>query len=224
MNLILFGPPGAGKGTQSKKLEEFYRIPQISTGDMLRAARAQKTPLGMEAEKYTVAGKLVPDTVMIGLIDLRLKAEDCESGFILDGFPRTIPQAQSLRETLERRRLRLNRVVNIEVDEEELVRRLTGRRQCAKCNQGYHLVFAPPKSEGVCDRCGGQLFQRDDDKEKTIRARLKVYREQTQPLIDYYRNEGFLETVKGCAPVEDVFNAIVKILEKNDRYQVTGGN
>jgi len=215
LNLVLFGPPGAGKGTQSKKLEEYYGIPQISTGDMLRAARTAKTPLGLEAEKFMVAGKLVPDAVITGLMEERLKGKDCEGGFILDGFPRTISQAESLQGTLKGQKRRLDRVINIDVDEEELAKRLTGRRQCSQCNRGYHLRFAPPQKAGFCDRCGGALFQRDDDKEDTIRARLKVYRDQTQPLIDHYRHGGLLVTVKGEAPVEEVFDSIVKVLEKD---------
>ncbi len=214
MNIILFGPPGAGKGTQSKKMEEKYHIPQISTGDMLRASRSAKTPLGLEAEKYMVAGKLVPDQVIIGLIEERLKQKDCEKGFILDGFPRTLAQAQSLKTTLEKQHRDLDGVINIEVEEEELIKRLTGRRQCEKCHQGYHLLFSPPQKKGVCDRCGGQLFQRNDDKEETIRQRLTVYQEQTAPLIDYYRKEGLLETVKGETSMERVFDSIVKILVK----------
>ena len=224
MNLILFGPPGAGKGTQSKKLEAFYRIPQISTGDMLRSARAAKTKLGLEADQYMSAGKLVPDEVIIGLIEDRLKDTDCDRGFILDGFPRTLPQARSLQETLDKQTRRLDRVVNIEVDEEDLVKRLTGRRQCEKCHQMYHVTLAPSKKEGVCDRCGGKLFQRDDDKEETIRARLKVYREQTEPLIDHYRKAGLLETVKGGASVDEVFNAIVTVLNQTEKRSQVSGN
>jgi len=184
---------------------------------MLRSARAAKTKLGLEADQYMSSGKLVPDAVIIGLIEERLKNVDCSRGFILDGFPRTLPQAEALQKTLEKQKRNLERVVNIEVDEEDLVKRLTGRRQCEDCHQMYHVSLAPPKKDGVCDRCGGKLFQRDDDKEQTIRARLKVYREQTEPLIDYYRQANLLETVKGGASVEDVFNAIVNVLNEGEK-------
>ncbi|MFO1519754.1 MAG: adenylate kinase [bacterium] len=214
MNLILFGPPGAGKGTQAKKVQEIYQVPQISTGDMLRAAKTARTPLGLKAESYMVAGKLVPDDVIIGLIEERLKEKDCEKGFILDGFPRTIAQAEALDGTLTKQKRNIDRVINIDVDEEELVKRLTGRRQCENCNQGYHLMFHPSKQEGICDRCGGKLYQRDDDKEETIRHRLSVYREQTAPLIEFYRKKGWLETVKGEGAVDKVFDSIVKVLQK----------
>lgn len=214
MNLILLGAPGAGKGTQAKKIEERFRIPQISTGDMLRAARTAKTPLGLEAEKYMLAGKLVPDELVIRLIVERLGQKDSKKGYILDGFPRTVAQAKALQNTLDAQGSRLDRVVNIEVDEEDLVRRLTGRRQCASCQQGYHLLFAPPQKEGICDRCGGKLFQRDDDKEETIRARLKVYREMTAPLVDFYKKAGLLSTVRGERSMEEVFNSIVEVLKK----------
>jgi adenylate kinase len=213
LNIILLGPPGAGKGTQSKKIQEHFRIPQISTGDMLRAARAAKTPLGLQAEGYMREGKLVPDDLIIRLVEERLSEADCRSGYILDGFPRTVAQAKALKESLNKRQGRINRVVNIEVEEEELVKRLTGRRQCERCNQGYHLLYAPPQKEGICDRCGGRLFQRDDDKEETIRARLKVYKEMTEPLIEFYRKEGLLESVSGKGSVEDIFHSIVKVLE-----------
>jgi len=214
LNVILLGPPGAGKGTQSKKIQERLKVPQISTGDMLRAARAAKTPLGLQAEGFMREGKLVPDELIIRLVEERLTQDDTQGGYILDGFPRTVAQAKALKESLKRKNGRIDRVVNIEVDEEELVRRLTGRRQCENCNQGYHLLFAPPKKEGICDRCGGKLFQRDDDKEETIRERLKVYKEMTEPLIAFYRNEGLLETVSGAGSVEQIFDSMIRVLEK----------
>ncbi len=214
MNLVFLGAPGAGKGTQANKLGELFGIPKISTGDMLRAARVHKTPLGLQAETYMNEGKLVPDDVVIALIAERLKQEDCKKGYILDGFPRTVAQAKALKENLLKQNDPLDCVVNIEVEEENLVKRLTGRRQCEKCQQGYHLEFAPPKVKGVCDKCGGKLFQREDDKEATIRARLNVYHEQTAPLVDFYTNEKIIKTVNGDEAVESVFEAIVNAVKK----------
>ncbi|HEX5033071.1 MAG TPA: adenylate kinase, partial [bacterium] len=175
MILILLGAPGAGKGTQAKLLQEKLKIPQISTGDMLRAAKQAKTPLGLEAEKFMNAGKLVPDEVVIGLIRERLKDADTQNGFILDGFPRTVAQAEALGQLLGGLGRKLDVVLNLEVPEQELVERLTGRRACPQCGAGYHLKFSPPKSDEICDRCGSPLIQREDDKEATIRHRLKVY-------------------------------------------------
>ncbi len=214
MNLVLLGAPGAGKGTQANKVQDLLGIPKISTGDMLRAAKVQKTPLGLQAESFMNAGKLVPDEVVIGLTIERLAQEDCKKGYILDGFPRTVAQAKALKENLEGQGLKIDRVVNIDVDEENLVKRLTGRRQCEQCQQGYHLEFAPPQKEGICDKCGGKLFQRVDDKETTIRARLNVYREQTAPLVDFYKGEKILKTVNGDEAVESVFQAIVQAIKK----------
>ncbi len=214
MNLVFLGAPGAGKGTQANKVQELFGIPKISTGDMLRAARAERTPLGLEAEKYMNAGKLVPDEVVIGLIAERLTQADCKNGYILDGFPRTVGQAQALKENLARKNEKIDCVVNITVDEESLIKRLTGRRQCEKCQQGYHLEFAAPKIAGICDKCGGKLFQREDDKEATIRERLSVYNKQTAPLVEFYTQEKVLKTVKGDEAVEDVFASIVNVLKK----------
>lgn len=214
MNLVFLGAPGAGKGTQANKVQDIFGIPKISTGDMLRAARAQKTLLGLQAEAYMNAGKLVPDEVVIGLITERLAQVDCEKGYILDGFPRTVAQAKALKDNLGKASDKIDQVINIVVDEENLVKRLTGRRQCEKCQQGYHLEFATTKVAGICDKCGGKLFQREDDKEATIRARLNVYREQTAPLVDFYTQENILETVNGDEAVDHVFEAIVNIVKK----------
>ncbi|MFO1462666.1 MAG: adenylate kinase [bacterium] len=213
MNLILLGAPGAGKGTQSKLLQEKWKIPQISTGDMLRAAKQAKTPLGLQAESYMNAGKLVPDEVVIGLIRERLAQPDTREGFILDGFPRTVAQAEALGALLKELNRSLGAVVNLAVPEAELVERLTGRRTCSKCGTGYHLHFSPPKREGVCDRCGGELIQREDDQEATIRKRLKVYEEQTSPLVDYYQRAGLLRESAGIGTTEEVFGRLVGILE-----------
>ncbi len=212
MNIILLGGPGAGKGTQAKLMIEKYNIPQISTGDILRAAVKEGTDLGKEAKRYMDAGKLVPDEVVIGIIKERLKEPDCEKGFILDGFPRTVPQAEALEKVLEQMGRKIDHVLSIEVPEEELIKRLTGRRTCRECGQGYHIIFNPPKEEGKCDKCGGELYQRDDDNEETVKNRLKVYQESTQPLIDFYSKKGLLRPVDGVGSIEDIFQRIVKIL------------
>lgn len=210
MNLILLGPPGAGKGTQSRRLSDNLKIPQISTGDLLRAAREKKTPLGQKAEGYMLAGKLVPDQLVIEMIEDRLKQRDCGNGCILDGFPRTLTQAEAFERSIQTAGRKIDRVINLEVDRQEVVRRLSGRRQCRKCGENFHRTFHPPKQEDVCDRCGGELFQRDDDKEEVIEKRLKVYAEQTQPLIDYYRKKGLLRNVQGVGSIDDIFSEIVK--------------
>jgi adenylate kinase len=212
MNLILLGAPGAGKGTQSKLLQEKLNIPQVSTGDMLRAARQAQTPLGLQAESYMNVGKLVPDEVVIGLIRERLSASDCRDGFILDGFPRTVAQAEALKKLLAGLGRKLDAAVSLEVPEQELIQRLTGRRTCSQCGTGYHLVFSPPKRDEVCDRCGGTLVQREDDREETIRQRLKVYEEQTAPLVAYYRKEGLLKSSPGTGSMGEVFGRLLKIV------------
>jgi len=214
MDLILLGPPGSGKGTQAKKMVDRYHLPQISTGDILRAALKEKTPLGLEAKQYMDQGKLVPDEVVVGIVRDRLKASDCQGGFILDGFPRTVPQAEALETTLKAMNRGIGHVISIEVDNAELLKRLGGRRTCRNCGAMYHLVFDPPKKEGVCDTCGGELYQRADDQEKTIRERLKVYDKQTAPLIQYYRGKGLLRAIDGVGGVEEIFQRIVKAIGK----------
>ncbi|HEX9950080.1 MAG TPA: adenylate kinase [Thermodesulfobacteriota bacterium] len=214
MDLILLGPPGSGKGTQAKKMVDRYHLPQISTGDILRAALKEKTPLGLEAKQYMDQGKLVPDEVVVGIVRDRLKASDCQGGFILDGFPRTVPQAEALETTLRAMNRGIGHVISIEVDNAELLKRLGGRRTCRNCGAMYHLVFDPPKKEGVCDTCGGELYQRADDQEKTIRERLKVYDKQTAPLIQYYRGKGLLRAIDGVGGVEEIFQRIVKAIGK----------
>jgi len=213
MNLILLGPPGAGKGTQAQKIVERYRIPQISTGDILRAAVKDGTPLGKKAKGFMDQGQLVPDEVVIGIIEGRLKAPDCQGGFILDGFPRTIVQAESLQSTLTKMRKSIDHVISIEVDSEELVRRLTGRRTCKSCGAMYHVLFHPPKKDKVCDRCGAALYQREDDKEETIRKRLIEYERQTAPLIEFYRAKNCLRPVQGVGGQDEIFERIVRLLE-----------
>ncbi len=212
MNIILLGPPGAGKGTQAKKLVEAYGIPQISTGDMLREAVRNQTDLGMKAKKYMDAGQLVPDEIVIGLAKERMSQPDCAKGFMLDGFPRTVAQAEALDKVLEEMGRKLDHVICIEVPEQELMERLTGRRTCRNCGRGYHIKFDPPKTEGVCDVCGGELYQRDDDNPETVANRLKVYREQTQPLIDYYEAKGLLRRIDGVGSIDEIFARIKAVL------------
>jgi len=212
MNLILLGAPGSGKGTQAKFLVRKYSIPQISTGDILREEVKSGTVLGLKAKEYMDKGQLVPDEVVVGMVEERVKKGDCTTGFILDGFPRTVAQADALEGTLQRMKKALSRVILVNVDEDELVKRLTGRRVCEKCGAGYHVIFDPPKQEGVCDKCQGKLYQRDDDKESTIRNRLKVYNNQTAPLIEYYQKKQLLSLVDGMGSIEEIFGRISKAL------------
>ncbi|MGA2150564.1 MAG: adenylate kinase [Geobacteraceae bacterium] len=204
MNLILLGPPGAGKGTQAKILAKKFEIPQISTGDILRGAVKEQTPMGIKAKGFMDAGALVPDEVVVGIVEERLARPDCASGFILDGFPRTVGQADALKRTLAGMGKTIEHVISITIDKEELLGRITGRRTCRLCGKGYHLLFDPPKRNGACDECGGELFQRDDDKEETMRNRLDVYEKQTAPLIAYYAHESLLRTICGTGSIEDI--------------------
>ncbi|MEA3362065.1 MAG: adenylate kinase [Thermodesulfobacteriota bacterium] len=212
MKIILLGPPGAGKGTQAVMLMERFGIPQISTGDMLRAAVQEQTSLGIKAKKIMDAGGLVPDDVVVGIVRDRLQLEDCREGFILDGFPRTQAQADSLKQVLVELDKPLDAVISLQVDIDALVARLTGRRTCMDCGKGFHLQYDPPTQEGLCSVCGGRLIQRDDDREETIRNRMKVYQEQTAPLEDYYRAEGLLRDVDGMADISLVQQAIIMVL------------
>ena len=213
MTIILLGPPGAGKGTQSRRLSENLKIPQISTGDLLRAERARKSPLGLKADSYMTSGKLVPDDLVIEMIRIRMKENDCREGYVLDGFPRTVTQAEALDKSLQANGTRIDRVIDLEVDSEELVKRLSGRRQCGKCGENYHVVFHPSQKSGRCDRCDGELFQRDDDREEVIRNRLQVYEKQTAPLVEHYRDKGILKSVKGRGSIDDIFREIMKVIE-----------
>ncbi len=212
MNLILLGPPGAGKGTQAKKMVDAYGIPQISTGDMLREAVKNQTQLGIEAKKFMDAGQLVPDEVVIGLVKERMTKPDTDKGFMLDGFPRTVPQAEELDKVLAALKKDINDVVSIEVANEELMGRLTGRRTCKACGAGFHVIFDPPKEEGKCDKCSGELYQRDDDNEATVSNRLKVYDSQTKPLIDYYQGKSLLRPVDGVGAIDDIFGRVKAVL------------
>jgi adenylate kinase len=204
--VVLLGAPGAGKGTQAKMLIERFKIPQISTGDILRKAVADGTPLGKEAKVIMDQGGLVSDKIVLGLVEERLKQQDCRDGFILDGFPRNTAQAESLDRILAGAGMPLTVALNIDVDLNDLLKRLTGRRTCKSCQQMYNVHFSPPTKEGVCNKCGGALFQRDDDKEETIKKRLDVYQQQTAPLIDYYSKKQIMKTVAGVGSIEDIFN------------------
>ena len=213
MNIILFGPPGAGKGTQAKKLVDFYGIPQISTGDILRANVREGTELGLAAKAYMDKGELVPDQVLIGIIKNRLKEQDCCKGFILDGYPRTVPQADALAVILTEIGKPINIVLNLEVPDEVLIDRISKRLVC-KCGASYHTVSNPPKKDNICDLCGCEVFQRSDDKEEAVQNRLNVYKKQTQPLIDYYAKQGLLVTLDGTKDIDEVFEDIKAVLAK----------
>ncbi len=215
MNIILLGPPGAGKGTQAKKISENYSLPHISTGDILRENISNNTPLGLKAKAYMSRGELVPDELLITIIKERLSRSDCSGGFLLDGYPRTIPQADALQMILTESGRKLDIVLNIEVDDEELVKRLSGRRMCA-CGTSYHLDFNPPEKEGFCDSCKGKLYQREDDRPEAIRTRLTVYKKQTQPLINYYVKKAILRRIDGNKDILAIFEDIKKVLEKYD--------
>lgn len=215
MNLVLLGPPGAGKGTQAQRLEEEFRAKQLSTGDMLRAAVASGSALGGKVKDIMDRGELVPDVIMIDMIAARINEPDCAGGFVLDGFPRTVPQAEALDEMLAAKGLELDRVIEIEVDDEALVARISGRFTCANCGAGYHDANKLPKTEGVCDVCGGTEFiRRDDDNAETVAARLAAYHAQTAPLLPYYRAHGLLSSVDGMGSIDAVAAAIREILEK----------
>ena len=212
MKIIMLGAPGAGKGTQAKKIAEKYQIPHISTGDIFRANIKNGTELGKKAKTYMDQGLLVPDELVCDLVVDHVKQEDCKNGYILDGFPRTIPQAESLDEALGQMGESLDYAINVDVPDEHIVNRMSGRRACVGCGATYHMVYAPTKKEGVCDVCGAELILRDDDKPETVQKRLSVYHEQTQPLIDYYKGKGILKDVDGTKDMDVVFQAITDIL------------
>lgn len=212
MNIVLMGLPGAGKGTQADKIVENFQIPHISTGDMFRSAIKEGTKMGLEAKSYIDKGLLVPDEVVVGIVEERLSKDDCNKGFLLDGFPRTVAQAEALDNILEQLNKKIEYVVNIEVDKDILLKRLTGRRICKDCGATYHMVYNPPKSEGQCDKCDGELYQRDDDKEETVATRLDVNLKQTEPLLNYYEDKNVLRTVDGEQEIDVVFSSIEKIL------------
>ena len=212
MKIIMLGAPGAGKGTQAKKIADKYQIPHISTGDIFRANIKEGTELGKKAKSYMDQGQLVPDELTLELIMDRFQNPDCKNGYVLDGFPRTIPQAEALTEALAKKGETIDYAINVEVPDENIINRMGGRRACLACGSTYHIVYAPTKVEGICDRCGEKLVLRDDDKPETVKNRLNVYHNQTQPLIECYTKQGKLAEVDGTQSMEDVFNAIVKIL------------
>jgi adenylate kinase len=212
MNLVLMGLPGAGKGTQAEKIVEKYGIPHISTGDMFRAAIKEGTELGLQAKSYMDRGDLVPDEVTIGIVRERLSKEDCQNGFLLDGFPRTVAQAEALETILAELNRSIHYVINIDVDKDILMERLTGRRICKDCGATYHLVFNPPAQSGVCDKCGGELYQRADDNEETVANRLEVNLKQTKPLLDFYQAKGYLRNINGQQEIDKVFEDISELL------------
>ena len=212
MKVIMLGAPGAGKGTQAKKIAARYNIPHISTGDIFRANIKNGTELGKKAKTYMDQGLLVPDELVVDLVVDRVNKEDCKDGYVLDGFPRTIPQAEALDKALEALSQKVDYAIDVDVPDENIVRRMGGRRACVGCGATYHLEYAPTKVEGICDTCGKELILRDDDKPETVQKRLNVYHEQTQPLIDYYEKAGILKSVDGTVDINDVFQAITEIL------------
>ena len=213
MKIIMLGAPGAGKGTQAKKIAEKYGIPHISTGDIFRANIKNQTELGKKAKSYMDQGMLVPDELTLELIMDRFTNDDCKNGYVLDGFPRTIPQAEALTKALSDKLDAVDYAINVDVPDEAIVTRMSGRRACLACGGTYHIKFNPTKVEGICDACGGELVLRDDDKPETVQKRLDVYHKQTQPLIEYYQTQNILKEVDGTLPLEDVFRAIIDILE-----------
>jgi adenylate kinase len=214
VRVILLGPPGAGKGTQAGRLSARWGVPQIATGDMLRDAVAAGTPLGRQAKRHMDAGELVPDAVIIDVAAERIGQPDARKGFVLDGFPRTVAQAEALGHLLDDHGLRLDRVVLFELDDAEIVRRLTGRRVCRNCGRTYHLLFSPPRQADRCDPCGGPLYQRSDDEEGTVRRRLAVYAQNTQPLVEYYGQRGLLDRIPAAGTVDEVFAHLVRVTER----------
>ena len=212
MKIIMLGAPGAGKGTQAKQIADHYTVPHISTGDIFRANIKEGTPLGKKAKEYMDKGALVPDELTCDLVMDRISQDDCKNGFVLDGFPRTIPQAEALEKALEASGQKMDFAIDVDVPDENIIGRMSGRRACLNCGATYHIVSIPPKTEGICDRCGEKLVQREDDKEETVKNRLSVYHEQTQPLIQFYQERGILRTVDGTRPMDDVFSAIQAIL------------
>ncbi len=213
MKIIMLGAPGAGKGTQAKLISEKFGIPHISTGDIFRANIKEGTELGKEAKEYMDKGQLVPDELTVRILLDRVEKDDCKNGYVLDGFPRTIPQAQVLDNEVAKLGDRIDFAIDVEVPDENIIRRMGGRRACPKCGATYHVEHIPPKQEGICDACGEKLVLRDDDKPETVKSRLDVYHKQTQPLIDHYSKQNILRTVDGTADMNDVFDSIVKLLE-----------
>jgi adenylate kinase len=212
MNIIFLGPPGSGKGTQAKLLCNKYEIPHISTGDMLRDAVKNKTPLGIKAKEYMKKGALVPDDIIVEIVKERIAEKDCKNGFILDGFPRNLYQGEVLDSYLAEVNLNIDYVLYIEVDEKEIIKRLSGRRVCRNCGEGYHIIYNPPVNDGICNKCGGELYQREDDREDTVKVRLDVYNEETSSLVSYYKDRGILKTISGIGGIEQIHKEIVEAI------------
>lgn len=214
MRIVLLGSPGSGKGTQASRIEKEFSIPHISTGDIFRDNISRNTPIGIEAKKYIEKGLLVPDDLTLKIVENRFLEDDCRKGFMLDGFPRTLVQAEALDMDLDRIEKKLDAVINLEVSDESIIQRMTNRRVCKVCGENYNLCFCKPKSEEICDKCGGKLIIREDDRLETVTNRLSVYKNQTYPLIEYYKNKGILVSVNGELPADEVFRDILKALEK----------
>jgi len=213
MKLVLLGPPGSGKGTQAKRLAKKYGLPHVSSGDILRAGLKEEGYLDRETREIVRSGRLVPDRIAVGIVKKRLGEEDCGKGFILDGFPRTLPQAESLNGFLQESDIAIDRVLYLELSEEEAVKRLSGRRTCPRCGATFHLLFNPPRIRGLCDRCGTQLSQREDDKEVTVKERMKTYEKETHPLIEYYQSRGVLAKINANRTIDEVFEELCKVLD-----------
>jgi len=217
MKIIMLGAPGAGKGSQASRIAKEYQLPHISTGDIFRANLKEETELGKRAKSFMDKGELVPDDITIAMLLDRIHKEDCKNGYILDGFPRTIPQAEALKEALAKKDEKIDLALDVEASDELIIKRMAGRRTCPACGAIYHIVTLPPKTEGICDRCGADLIQRKDDNEETVKNRLKIYHEVTEPLISYYKKEGILEEIDGAEELDKVFEKVKRIIHKRSR-------
>ena len=217
MKIIMLGAPGAGKGSQASRIAKEYQLPHISTGDIFRANLKEETELGKRAKSFMDKGELVPDDITIAMLLDRIHKEDCKNGYILDGFPRTIPQAEALKEALAKKDEKIDLALDVEASDELIIKRIAGRRTCPACGAIYHIVTLPPKTEGICDRCGADLIQRKDDNEETVKNRLKIYHEVTEPLISYYKKEGILEEIDGAEELDKVFEKVKRIIHERSR-------
>lgn len=220
MKIIMLGAPGAGKGSQASRIAKEYQLPHISTGDIFRANLKEETELGKKAKSFMDKGELVPDDITIAMLLERIHKEDCKNGYILDGFPRTIPQAEALKEALAKKDEKIDLALDVEASDELIIKRMAGRRTCPACGAIYHIVTLPPKTDGICDRCGADLIQRKDDNEETVKNRLKIYHEVTEPLISYYKKEGILEEIDGAEELDKVFEKVKRIIHKRSRIDL----